>query len=242
MATGRSSKDTSFLSRIRETGPFLFLLISLLFLVLAGPILDRLAGTQRLSYVLFGVILISATWAVSRNRRILVLALFLVAPAFVSVVVRAWLDLTPTRLINSALMAVFLFFIAIVLLRAVIGAKRVSANEIYGAICVYLLIGIIWIFLYSLVQSLEPGAFSPPPDALAERAAEGALTPGSLQLSQLGYFSFVTLTTLGFGDMAPLTPTARTLAWLEAVTGQLYLTVLVARLVGLHIAHSGRAE
>ena len=56
------------------------------------------------------------------------------------------------------------------------------------------------------------------------------------------YFSFVTLTTLGYGDIAPLSQTARTLAWAEALLGQLYLTILVARLVGMHISYSGRAK
>ena len=90
--------------------------------------------------------------------------------------------------------------------------------------------GYAWTFSYALVEELQPSAFValspvPPNDYVAS-------------VLQLRYFSFMTLTTVGYGDIVPRSPAARTLAGLEAVTGQIYLTVLVARLVGLHIAHA----
>ena len=83
-----------------------------------------------------------------------------------------------------------------------------------------------WALTYIVIDILDPTAF--------EQLAVSAWAGGTDYV----YFSFVTLTTLGYGDITPLTPVAQTLAWLEAVVGQLYLAILVARLVGLHIVHS----
>ena len=114
-----------------------------------------------------------------------------------------------------------------IILSHVLRAERVSREKIFGALSVYLLLGVIWSLLFIMVDFLVPGSFRYGQD----RALTGA---------EMVYYSFVTLTTLGYGDIVPVSPSARSLATLEALTGQLYLTVLVARLVGLHITHSSR--
>jgi hypothetical protein len=96
-----------------------------------------------------------------------------------------------------------------------------------GAVAVYLLIGMIWCMAYYLVAFWIPGAFS----------IQGPIAPGdgeSLQ-SQLFYFSFVTLTSIGYGDIAAVHPIARMLVILEGVVGQLFPAILIARLVSLHV-------
>lgn len=103
-------------------------------------------------------------------------------------------------------------------------------DKIRGAICVYLLIGFAWTFGYGIIELINPGSFS----GLAEIDANNHVG----RIMQLRYFSFATMTTLGYGDILPRSPVARTLATLEAITGQIYLTVLIARLVGLHIVDS----
>ena len=112
----------------------------------------------------------------------------------------------------------------------VLGPGRISWNKIMGAISVYLLIGFSFAFLYAVLDRFQPDAF-PVRFDIAETG------PGDPETPFL-YYSFVTLTTLGFGDILPSTGAARTLSWMEAVIGQLYLTILVARLVGLHIAET----
>ena len=87
---------------------------------------------------------------------------------------------------------------------------------------VYFLIGFLWSFLYIVVTISDPGSISFP---------DSELIPG-----EIFYFSFVTLTTLGYGDITPESMMARNLTIIEATIGQIYLTVLVARLVGLHIS------
>jgi hypothetical protein len=102
-----------------------------------------------------------------------------------------------------------------------------TSHRIMGAVAVYLLIGIIWSVAYYLVALWVPGAFS----------IQGPNVPGgreSLQ-SQLFYFSFVTLTSIGYGDIAAVHPVVRMLAILEGVVGQLYPAILIARLVSLHV-------
>jgi hypothetical protein len=112
---------------------------------------------------------------------------------------------------------------------------QVTANRICGAICLYLLLGACFAVLYLVVDLVDPHAFNASPP-LADRFDER--DPRHERLSLLMYFSMVTLSTVGYGDITPVNRVARTLAWVEAVGGQLYLSVMVARLVGLHLVRA----
>ena len=104
--------------------------------------------------------------------------------------------------------------------------NNISANRIVGAICVYLMLGVIWALSYALMEATLPGSFK----GLTEQAASSSWNPDWI------YFSFVTLSTLGYGDITPLTYTARALSYFEAIVGQFYLAVLVAGLVGAYLS------
>ena len=93
-----------------------------------------------------------------------------------------------------------------------------------------MLLGYTWTFTYALLDELQPGSFAAP--------SVPASHDQTARVMQLRYFSFMTLKTVGYGDVVPRSGAARTMAVLEAVMGQIYLTVLVARLVGLHIVHA----
>ena len=99
-----------------------------------------------------------------------------------------------------------------------------------GAITLYLLFGVLWAIAYAVIESLVPGSFA----GLSEPLSQG-------WSSDWIYFSFVTMTTLDYGDIVPLTATARTLAYMQAVFGQFYLAILVAGLVGAYIARRLKA-
>lgn len=118
------------------------------------------------------------------------------------------------------------------ILREVAMPGKVTINRIWGATCVYIMMGLCWAYVFSLLTLLwhESLLFcgEPPTD------------PANMSL--MLYFSFTTLTTLGFGDVVPSTPVARLASGVEAVMGQLFLTVVVARLVGLHITHQRHEE
>ncbi len=99
-------------------------------------------------------------------------------------------------------------------------------NTSCGSLSVYLLLGLLWAFAFALLESAVPGSFSG-----IERGM------GFTDYKRFFGFSFVTLTTLGYGNVVPLTPRADALAVAEAIVGQIYLTVLVARLVALNLIH-----
>jgi len=120
---------------------------------------------------------------------------------------------------------VFFAYIAWIILSSIFKQKELSADELSGAIVVYLLIGITWALLYSYIELLYPNSFS-------FVSADDLQAKGSA----LFYYSFVTLTTLGYGDILPVSQFARMVAYLEAVSGVMYTAILVAGLVG-HIGN-----
>jgi Ca2+/Na+ antiporter len=123
----------------------------------------------------------------------------------------------------------FFGFTAVAVFSAVSRQSEISVNTISGGICVYLLIAVIWAILFQFVELLEPGSFRLP----------GGET--DLSLRDLLYFSMVTMTTLGYGDITPISSAARSLASGEAVVGQLFVAIFIARLVGLYTAQQHRS-
>lgn len=118
--------------------------------------------------------------------------------------------------------ALFLAIAIALLIMKIFAETKITAETIKGGISVYFLIGFLWTYLYSLLLLLDPQALSFP--------------RGTFEYASLTYFSFTTLTTLGYGDITPVNWLTRNLTILESTFGQIYLTVLIARLVGLHIA------
>ncbi len=123
----------------------------------------------------------------------------------------------------AALFGFLLIAISCTLKQVVVGTE-ISANRLVGAVCIYLLLGVIWAVAYTILNMISPGSlqgFSP----LADRAWD----------SEWLYFSFVTMTTLGYGDISPVSATARALAYMQAIFGQFYIAILVAGLVSAYI-------
>jgi hypothetical protein len=144
-------------------------------------------------------------------------------------VLGATLDSQGVILVARALAILCIGYTIIVLLEFLTQTTRVDSNAIYASLCVYLLMSIAWALWYSLLYFLEPGSFGEGHDlaTFGERAMVGEL-----------YYSLVTLTTLGYGDVAPLSTAARMSAALEAVIGQVYVVILVAKLVGLNVSQT----
>ena len=118
---------------------------------------------------------------------------------------------------------VFLSFVLYVLVSKIFAEERVSRETIKGGISVYFLLGYLWAYLYSMILLLNPQAIS--------------FSMPNVELSNIIYFSFTTLTTLGYGDITPVTWMARNLTILESAIGQIFLTVFIARLVGQQLAN-----
>jgi voltage-gated potassium channel len=207
----------------------LVLLIALLAIFIAAPFVSPYYYGPTILNVIGAAMLLSATYAVSRRRSFVI---FGVGFSIFSIATTFWLAASPGHwliIISHGSLMILITFFAVAILSYVLGSAQVTWDKIYGAICAYLLFGYAWAFAYSVVVEMEPTAFasvtSPMPHDIVGR------------VMHLRYFSFVTLATLGYGDIVPLTPAARTLALLEAIVGQFYLVALVGRLVGLHIVH-----
>ncbi len=119
---------------------------------------------------------------------------------------------------------VFVALVGFIALRDVLYGGEVDQNRLMGAMCVYLLIGLAWAYVFTLIHVVSPASFE---------GIAGPATDAHAKAIQFLYYSFVTLTTLGYGEITPASPVAQTLAYMEAVTGQFYLTILVAALVGM---------
>jgi hypothetical protein len=221
--------------RRTELGPFAVLLAALVATLLLEPFIEEQVDLSR--FRLFtSALLLSGLYAVSRRRRgVFALGLAIALPALA---VEAWLHLESGRALviaNFGLTIAFLIFLSSVLLSAILEQERVTLDTIFGGICVYLLLGVAWSLAYSFLEYLHPGSF------LADGLPlPGARHPGEFRREELLYFSFVTLTTVGYGDVLAKSHPARALAAAEAVTGSLYIAVFIARLVGLHMVHQRR--
>jgi hypothetical protein len=176
--------------------------------------------------IFFTSILISAVYAVSKKKYILLIAALLALPMLVSIWTNRFVEIPSLVLVGDCFGIAFLVFLVAVILSFIFRNQEVTVNVIYGSIVVYLLIAIMWAFVFSVLESIHPGSF---------KIGEGQIEAGRPLFI---YYSFVTITTLGYGDITPVTAPANSFSFLEAVTGQIYLVVLVARLVGIHIAQS----
>jgi voltage-gated potassium channel Kch len=117
-----------------------------------------------------------------------------------------------------------LIFICFVILRRIFEHPVVTSSTVSASLVVYLALGVSWAQVYRLVEHFNPGSFT------------GLSGTGVVDVQRdLFYYSYVTLATLGYGDISPVSPEARSLAITEAVVGQIYLVVLVAGLVGMHL-------
>jgi hypothetical protein len=212
----------------------LALLISILFLFVAAPLIVPLQrGALFLSILSVGVLL-AGSYALIDQKRLFVIAIALSFLSIVSTGLLQAYNQRTTAIISHSCIVVLVGFFCITILGYVLRTGRITTDKILAAICVYFLIGYAWTFFYALLNEMAPGAFS--------GLTTSPETSYVSQIMELRYFSFVTLTTVGYGDILPHSPMARTMAGLEVVTGQLYLAVLVARLVGLHIVHGDSKE
>jgi hypothetical protein len=178
--------------------------------------------------VLLSLILLSGVATVTEHHRLFV-AIALVAGVAILVRWTGWLyspEKTPGLLDETALFS--LGILCPVIGIKVFSSGTVTFDRILGAIALYVLIGVVWAEAYQLISIHVPGAY-----------AGIAADSDSRDRSSWIYFSFVTLTTLGYGDITPVAHAARSLAILEALIGQLYPAIVLARLVSLHVANDG---
>jgi hypothetical protein len=161
----------------------------------------------------------------------------LALPTLASLWLRQLVPAVRLSQVALVLLTLFLLYTTVTVLLRVFAEETVTKDTLSAALCVYLLMGYLWGSLYGLIYLLAPGGFRLPMEWTPAKE-QGIATDVPMNL--MTYFSFTTLTTLGYGDVLPISGSARAAVILEAVLGHFYLAVLVARLVGLHIADTRR--
>jgi len=210
--------------RFAPLAQLIFLVVLALFIV-AVPFIEFLPGGELINSLLLTLVLISGVMAIGTRRGTLVLAMLVVIPGLAARWINYYRPEAMPPSVHLAFGILFLAIVAVQFLQFLLRAPRVTAQVLQAGISTYLVFGLLWMLAYMLVGWLIPGAFgfSGDPGAGQRMDASNAL-----------YYSFVTLTTMGYGDILPVSRVARMLAILESTTGVLYMSVLIARLVGLY--------
>lgn len=213
-------------SRLRARR-FSYLTKSLLLLIIAYPYLEVNLPGQILLTVITIMVMISLVVAVSDRKRDYIIAFCLAIPWFVTLIINLPLFEYERGVVirKEIVFALLLFFYTTVrIFMHILKNREITTEILLASVCVYLLIGLSWAALYMFIDIVSPGSFIDTADNMA------------ISAPRFLFFSYVTLTTVGYGTLVPATDPARSIAMIEAIVGQLYLTILVARLVGLHIS------
>lgn len=206
-----------------KTYNFGFLLAGLLLCMLLLPLISSLdlVATALLTEAAFLLTLLVGVWSLLGSVLWFRIGIALtVLTGLMTIGYAFW----PIEWLSHAIALLTLLFLLLSLaiaFRSVFSTGVVDINRLFGAVCIYLMFALIWALMYMLLDSYQ---------------SQSLTIVASDPFWEYLYFSFVTLTTLGYGDIAPVTHPARVLASFEAVVGQFYLTILVAALVGMHVA------
>lgn len=206
----------------KEHHGFRNLLFFLLLYIFGSPFLAPFPELAVLAHVSLSVSLFFSIYAVQKRQNYRSFAMILLLPLLILYWLGIYNIISFSRLGSYILFAVYFGLLVFSFASQIIRSERISLSVIHATLCLYLVIGLFWGTLYTLLYELSPGAYA---GALLEKNVHAHLTT-------FNYFSMVTLTTLGYGDITPQTPGAGALCQLEAITGQFYTAVVVAWLVG----------
>ena len=205
----------------------LFLLATIIGFIIGSPFTDEIFRHGLIPDLLLTIIFIFGIYAISRKKKHIYIAIVLATPMIISVWVSYVSKSLELYIVGEFFGALFAGFIISQLTSFIFHQKEVTKEVIYAAVVIYLMMAIMWAFIYLILDYFQPESFS----------FTGNMAPN---LFRYLYFSFVTITTLGYGDVAPLTHKAGSLVVLEAITGQIYLVVIVAWLVGMHVSRKSQ--
>lgn len=200
-------------------------MVSIILLLILQAVLEGTKYGYIVLNLLSTVVLILGVHAVGSSKKRLIILILLGLPWFIS----EWTFTRSNRTIFVSML--FFMFVTVTILEHILRSKDVTADTLYGAVCVYLLLGIMWASIYGVIEFLTPGSIF--------IGREGEMQ-APLSSNVLIYYSFTTLTTLGYGDISSITPQARIISVLEAITGQMFIAFLVARLISTYTAKALR--
>ena len=206
------------------------LLVWLFLYMIANPLLAFLPHTGLLIQALFTAVLVSAIYTIHNKNRLKWAALVVLALTTILLWGNAFGLIQSNARVIDGLLVLYLGMMVSSFNRYILISKQVDMELISAALCLYLLFAMLWASLFTLLEGFMPGSFAGSGLAQAETIRE--------YHQYFNYFSFVTITTLGYGDITPQTPLAMTLCQIEAILGQFFIAVLVARLVAIQVAQS----
>lgn len=210
----------------------LWLFITFMIYFLLVPVVEQLMPRTKTFLDLFIIlVMVAAAYTVINKKHVFFLALTLLVVGLFLVFDTFRMHSTRALVLGCFCYVGFLGIVVYAILKEVLTLKEVSFDAISGALNGYLLLGLMWGFAYQAVEASWPGSFAIGAQILDQAAGTAYVAP---HWSSLFYFSFVTITTTGYGDITPLSMVAGQLAITEAVVGLFYMVVLVARLVSLH--------
>ena len=207
---------------------FLILLCLILGLLVLVPILIRIVAARIFVDIFLTAIVISMVYTISHKKGHVIVGVLLAIVMLVSLWLQYFYPNKGILAIGMLAGALFIGMVIASILVFIFRSEGVNREIIYAAILLYLLAAILWAFVYTFLELVDPASFnidlSQPQD----------------DLLVFQYFSFVTLTTLGYGDITPVSEVAKAITVLEAVVGQLYLVVVVAWLVGMYVSKKSK--
>ena len=213
--------------KVSEKNNFIYLAASLVVLLLVGSLVDQFPNKigQHL-FQAFTIITLATGIVGFRSSRLwFQTGIGFVVSVLLIVVLGILLDVSGLSYLHLFILLVIYSWATWLAARQVLFTGPVDGNKIVGAICIYLLVGLIWALLYLFIAQAVPNAFNGLQQLLwYENFADAA------------YYSFVTLTTLGYGDISPVVPVARFLVYMEAIVGVFYMAILVASLIGIKVS------
>ena len=200
------------------------LLAAVLVNVIAAPFMPSSVSLELFMDITFTIVMFGAVFSISKGRKApLAVSVTLMLPCLFFI----WWTYFYTHhenilLVSAVLQALFILYISFLIFISILQAPKVTPDVISGAIVVYLFGAVFFAKLYLILELTYPGSFTVPHEAILK-------DPGILR-----YFSMVTISTLGYGDISPVSSQARSMATVEAILGQVYLAVLIARLVSIY--------
>lgn len=209
-----------------EGNRFRNLLFFLLLYIFGSPFLAPYASFSVFAHASLSVVLFVAVYTVQKHQQQRSFAMILLLPLLILYWFGIYDIIHFSRIGAYLLFAAYFGLLVYSYVFQLICSRKVTKNVLYATFCLYLIIGLFWGSLYALLQELRPGSYS---GVLLENASGHAV-------HIFNYFSMVTLTTLGYGDITPQTAGAASLCQMEAIVGQFFTAVLVAWLVGMYIS------
>ena len=221
------------MKKYTEKNNFAYLAAGLVLLLFIGALVEHFPGdfAPRIIQATTIATLFTMAFSLKSSRSGFIISIAFVLVVLLSVAGGAILDKTGFGYAHLLIMLVFFIWITWQATYRVLFTGTIDANKIVGAICIYLLLGLIWAILYVFIAELIPGAFN----GMAQ-------APWLENFAAAVYFSFVTITTLGYGDITPALPLPRFLVFMEAIVGVFYMAILVASLIGVSLSHRDAAH